>query len=300
MSFELLLCGVVALYGLLNFVMLPRLKTAWNASHSVSKITKSGVLAAVEFARDLCFVAAILYFCFALLTVFLHFGFFGNVGLLKWAVFSASGLHESFEKVSNFWDHWFFLFPLALLAYLQWLRQRKELSKNFERHVNEELDRLNEERTLDPQKWNQVAADEKILDLDDQILKAHEALRALIQNGSKDKTERRRLLRLIVTLKEQRTERDYERRIDLDRLNVQEDSGAGGAKWRRVLLSKGLFSYLKGFSQLLSRTTLALLTVALIGVAGNTGLTKDLWERVINLDELRVEAHKAQAKESWE
>jgi hypothetical protein len=300
MSFEILLCCAIAIWALLNFVVLPRFTAAWNASHLVSKVAKAGALAAVQFVRDVCLVASILYICFALLTFVLRFGYFGNVELLKWAVDSASGLHESFERVSDFTEHWFFLVPVAMLIYLQWERQKKDYSRRFERYVDGELDRLNEERRKEPQKWNQFEADQRIRNLDEEIAKAQTSLQSLLQKGSKDKTERRGLLRQIVALKEERTEWDYQRRIDLERLNVQQDSSIRRPACLSVLLSKGLFSDLQGFSQVLSRTTLALLTVALIGVAGDAGLTKEVYEGVIHLDELRVEARKEEAKKSWE
>jgi hypothetical protein len=300
MSFELLLCCAVALYGLLNFLVLPRLTGAWNANRSVSKVAKAGVLATVQFVRDTALVATILYSCFALLTMFLRFGFFGNARLLKWAVMSASELHESLEKVSDFWSHWFFLFPLGLLAYMQWLKQRKDFVGRFERFVDEESDRLNEERTREPQKWNEVPADEKMRDLDEQIAKAQLALQRLEPLGSKDRAERRQLKRSILALSERHIQQDYERRIKLDRLNIQEADRSQQPAWRRVLLSKGLFSDLKGLSQALSRVTLAMLAIALIGVAGQAGLAENLWSCVIHLDDLRVEARKEEAKKSWE
>jgi hypothetical protein len=166
MSFELLLCCVIAVYGLFNFVALPRLTKTWNASRSMSKVAKAGVLAAVQFVRDVTLVATILYSCFALLTLFLRFGFFGNAELLKWAVTSADGVHESLEKVSDFWDHWFFLFPLAILAFTAWLKQRKDFVGRFERFVDEEFDRLNEERTREPERWNQLPADDRLHNMD--------------------------------------------------------------------------------------------------------------------------------------
>jgi hypothetical protein len=300
MSFEILLCCAIALYALLNFITLPRVTAAWNASHVASKVAKAGVLSAVQFVRDVCFVASILYLSLALLALILRFGYFGNVEFLKWAVTSASGLHESFEKVSDFVDHWFFALPVGLLLYMQWKKQKDDYSRRFHRYVDEELDRLNDERRRDPQAWNSVQADEKMTSLGEQITQTETALQSLLEKGSKDKAERRRLLRQIVALKEQRADWDYQRRINLGRLNVQEDGSERKSAWIRVLLSKGLFSDLKGFSQILSRVTLALLTVALIGIAGKAGLTEEIHDRVVHLDDLRVKARIEEAKESWE
>jgi len=299
MSFEILLCSTIALYAFLNFILLPRFTMAWDASNLVTKIAKAGTLSAIQFLRNLCLVASIVYLCFAILTFILRFGFFGKAWLLVWIVDAASRLHELFEKVSDFTEHWFFLLPVSLLILLQWEKQKKDYSRRFGRYVDEELDRLNVEREQDPQEWSQLEPDKKMLDLDEKILKIHRSLQSLLQKNSADKAERRRLLRQIVDLQEQRSEWDYQRRIDWNRLKVEQDDSSNRPAWLRVLLSKGLFSDLKGLSQVLSRATLALLTLALIGVAGNAGLAKELHERVIHLDELRVEARKEEAKKSW-
>jgi hypothetical protein len=300
MSFELLLCCALALYGLFNFVFVPRLTMAWNANKSASKVAKAGALSAVEFVRESALVAAIIYSCFALITLALGFGFFGNGNLLEMAVEFASEAHEWLEKIGHLWSHWFFLFPLFLLAWLQWMKQRKDLKVRFARFVDEENDRLNDERGREPGKWNQVAADGQLLDLNRQIAQAALTLQQLSQQDSKDKVERRRLKNLILTLQEKRTQQDYERRMNFERMNVREDGPYRQHAWQRALMSKGLFSDLKGFSEILNRVTLAMLAVALIGIAGQAGLAEQLTSRALHLDELRVKARIEDAKKSWE
>ena len=44
---------------------------------------------------------------------------------------------------------------------------------------------------------------------------------------------------------------------------------------------------------------MAMLSLALIGLAGNAGLTEGVWQRTIHLDELRVDARKADAEKQW-
>src|ERR1035438_2370471 len=124
MSFEKLLCAIIAVYALLNFVVQPRLTKAWNSSRTLSKVAKAGLLGAVQFARDTAFVATLMFLAFSLLTWCLSFGFGHNASLLEWVVSSASRLHELLEAVKKFWGNWLFLFALALITYVQWRTQQ--------------------------------------------------------------------------------------------------------------------------------------------------------------------------------
>lgn len=298
MPFAGLLCGIIALYGLLNFVLLPRLKEAWNASRTVSKIAKAGLLGAVQFLRDAAFVGGLMFLFFALLTVSLNFGFGQNATVLESVVQWASHAHEYLEQIQNAVEHWFFLFPLAILVYVQWRAKRSKFAAKFERIVDEEFDRLNSERAEHPETWTVVPSDANTEALDAQILEAQKQLAKVAPHGPQDRPERRRLLRLLSRLEEQRTEHDYERRIDMQSLNINEGKDRR-LTWRGLLLSRGLFSDLKGFSTILGYATLAMLTLSLIAVAGEAGLTGAIENRVLRLDDLRVDARKADAEEDW-
>ena len=92
---------------------------------------------------------------------------------------------------------------------------------------------------------------------------------------------------------------DYERRVNIVRLNLPEGNSDDQPALQRILLSRGLFSDLQGISKMLSRLTLALLSLALIGVAGTAGLTENVWKRIIHLDDLRVEVRTAEAEKRW-
>ena len=239
-----------------------------------------------------------MYLAFGLLTVVLGFGFRSNSNFLEWLVASASKLHEGLEWFQDGWSHWFFLFPLSLIIYLEWRTQRNKFSGLFEQLVDEEIDRLNEDRAESPVQWTALDPDEKMCALDEEITKAQARLAALAPRGPKDRTERRKLLRLVSQLREKRSELDYQRRVDVSRADVQEESSTQPT-WQRILLSRGLYSDLQGLSKLLGRVSLAMLSLALIGAAGTAGLTEDVWNRVIRLDNLRVEARTAEAEKRW-
>lgn len=299
MSFEKLVFAILALYLLLNFMILPRLKKAWNASRTVSKVAKAGLLGAVEFTRDTAFVASLMYLSFALITAVLGLGFGRNAGLLEWLVELAARFHELLESFEDVWKNWLFVFTLALVVYLYWRTQRNKLKSHFERVIDDELDRLNEQRTTDSRGWITLPPDDEMQKLDAEIAKAEAKLKTLANRGPKDRAERRRLRQVVSHLNEQRTELDYERRVAMDQLNIRQEKPNQRLSWREILLSKGLYSDLKGISKLTGRLTVATLSLALIGVAGNAGLTEGVWQRIIHLDELRVEARKADAEKRW-
>src|SRR5262249_23895706 len=100
-------------------------------------------------------------------------------------------------------------------------------------------------------------------------------------------------------LQERRSQLDYARRVRVEPLAASLDT-TGMPSWKTVLLSRGLFSDLKGVSKLLSRATLACLTLALIGVAGGTDLSAAIWNRIIALDDLQVEVTRGNIDAEWE
>ena len=95
---------------------------------------------------------------------------------------------------------------VLLIMYLHVRAQRRKFSGHFERFIDDELDRLNTERTRTPQHWASLAPDEKMKALDEDIAKAQSRLAELAQHGQQDRTERRRLLRMLSHLREQRTD----------------------------------------------------------------------------------------------
>ena len=294
MNFETLLGAAIALYVLLNFLLLPRITKAWKASRRLSKIGKAGLLSALQFGRDTALVASAMYLAFALLTVVLGFGFGGNAGILGFIVGWAGHAHSGLKSAKGLVDSYFFLVPAALILYVCWRRQRDDFTGRFERLVDDEYDRLNRERQ-EGAGWDSLEPDERMKGIGGQIAFAEAELGRL---GPGDGTRRRSLLRQIVKLKEEYSEADYQRRIRLEALNGAEDRETAPS-WRHFLLSKGLFSDLKGATKLLSRVTLATLSVALVGAASKAGLPDEIWNRVLKLDDLRVEATKAKVEEEW-
>ena len=295
MSFEKLVGAAIALYVLLNFLLLPRITKAWKANRRFNKIGKAGLLSALQFIRDLALIASVMYVAFALLTLALGFGFGANAAILGLAVSWADRAYGSLKAVKDVVDSYFFLIPLALIVYVTWRRQRDEFTVRFERLVEDEYDRLNTERARGAE-WGGLEPDEQMKAIDRQI----ESLEQEVGKLTPANRERRQYLRReIVKLKEKRNEADYERRVSLDALNSAVDDTAHAHGWRRFLLSKGFFSDLKGATKLLSRVTLAFLSVALVGVAGNAGLTPQLWKQILTLDDLRVEATKAKVANKW-
>jgi hypothetical protein len=295
MTFEALLAAAVATYVLLNFVVLPRITEAWKASRTLSKIAKAGLLGGLQLARDTALIASAVYVLFALLTLVLHFSFGGNAGVLAFVVASAERAHDAVKAVSGVARSYFFLVPAALIVYLAWRRQRDEFTRRFERLVDDEHDRLNREREQGAA-WTDLAPDELMRPLDAQIAALEAALGAL---SADQHEQRQRLRREVITLREHRSETDYERRVRLDSVHALAEPSSTTPAWRRFIVSKGFFSDLKGLTRLLSRATLALLCVALMGVAGTAGVVTDLWARVVTLDDLRVEATTAEVAREW-
>src|SRR6266851_3168305 len=120
MSFMKLLAATLAVYALLNFVVVPRLTKAWKANRSIAKVSKAGLVGAAEFARDTAFVASLMYLAFALATVVLGLSFGRNAGWLEAVVHLASRLHDLLGSIRKVWEAWFFVLALGLLVYLSW------------------------------------------------------------------------------------------------------------------------------------------------------------------------------------
>jgi len=296
MSFTKLLIVMLSVYVLLNFLVLPRLKKAWRANRSVAKISKAGLLGAVQLARDTAFTVSLVYCAFAVVVLSLGIGSSHSVTWLEMIVNGATKLHASVKELKDFWDGWFVVVLLLLIVYISWRKQRDEFCGRFEYHVDNEFDRLNRERDDTPAEWAKLDPDEHMRAIDEQLQAAEAELNAL---NPSERAQRQALRRRIVQLREHRQQADYERRICVDAIEG-ENRADEKPSWRRFFLSKGLFSDLKGLSKVLSRATLALLALAMIGVAAHAGLTKDLWSQVIHLDDLRVEQTKTETKKKWD
>ena len=296
MSLTDLLGIALSVYAILNFALLPRLTKTWKANRSLTKISKAGLLAGLQGARNAALVASIVYVCLALVTLTLGFGFGNNITLLEWAVAAASFLHERLESIKNFWEAWFFLVPLALLIYLSWKKQRNELEHRFGQVVDDEYYRLQREREEHPEEWRKLLPDEEMTSMIVQIESLQATLNKLLSTGQSDRQQRKSLRREILQLKEELLEADYQRRVRLDAVDPEQEVPS----WRRILLSRGMFSDLKGISEVLSRASLAMLAIALVGLAGTAGASKDMWNRIIKLDDLRVEATTEKVKQEWE
>jgi len=285
MSLTDLLGIALAVYAVLNFALLPRLTKAWKANRSLAKVSKAGLLAALQGIRNAALIASVVYLCLALVTLTLGFGFGNNVTLLQWAVAAASFMHERLESIKNLWEAWFFLLPLVLIIYLSWKNQRNEFEHRFARVVDDEYYRLQREREEHPEEWRKLPPDEEMTSIIVDIGSLQASLDKLSTEQS-DRRQRKSLRREILQLKEKLLEADYQRRVSLDAVNPEQQAPT----WRRILLSRGLFSDLKGISEVLSRASLTMLAIALVGLAGTAGASRDMLNRIIKLDDLRVEA----------
>ena len=299
MSIVALLGATLSLYGLLNFIAIPQLTNAWKQSRSLTKIGRAGLLGGLQFARDLCLTASITYIAFAVVTLTLGVGFGSNITWLRWATTSASTLHVYLKSIKGVSESWFFLIPLVLIIVITWRRQRDEWLDKFEGAVEDEYDRLNEARQQNPESWSHLEADAAMLEIDEQIRAAEAEVSKLAAEGAKDPRKRQEILKRIVKLREQKGERDYQRRISFEKVdNVFADRRPQSA-WLKFLVSRGLFSDLKGLTKLLSRATLSMLLITLVGVS-TAGLGTALEEGIVHLDDLRVETVKKNVNDRWE
>ena len=295
MQFKTLLAVAIAVYVLLNFVVVPRLARAWHADRRLTKIGKAGLLSAIEFIRDLAFIASAVYLAFALLTIGLGFAFGRNANVLSLIVLWADRTHRALKVAKTAVESYFFLIPTALIVLVCWRRRLSDFTGRFERLVDDEYDRLNQERERGGA-WDALEPDERMQSLSQEMASLQEALGRLAP-GEREK--RQALRRQLIKLSEERSEADYQRRVRLDTLGGGTGNGQTSPGWMRFVLSKGFFADLKGTTRLLSRATLAVLTLALVGAASKAGLATSLSDRLLALDDLRVEAAKAVVAREW-
>lgn len=302
MTYWKLLATVLAFFVLLNYVIFPKMTSAWKANRSTTKIAKTGLLAGVELARDLAFIASVMYAGFAALLL-LSLLLPANLALINGVIQVANRVHSRLDEFKKLWDIWYFTIPAAALIYLHWRTQRSAFAGSFRKGVNLELDRLNEERLKKPADWDNLPPDSAMEELTVTIEELRDKLESSgTESGDADRRKRQRVLRQISQLEEQRAALDYERRIDPRTLACEQPEAPPKTflgRVRRGLLSKGFFQDLKGFGKILPRASFAVMSVAMIGVASSSGLPDVVRSRIIHFDDLRVQMVKAEVEKQW-
>lgn len=302
MSYWTLFLSTYALYALLNFLLLPKMASAWKSNRSSSKIARAGTLAAAELIRDLAWIGVVMYGLFGILVALSHL-LPANVTLLAVVVHGAGYLHAWIDWGKKTWESWYFVIVSAAILVLYWRAQKDAFTACFRRGLNSELDRLNAERLKKPEDWNKLAPNAAMETLTATI----DGLRLQVselgtENNSTWREKRQALLREISRLEEQRAAVDYERRVDPRATACQTPEPPPRNNWqrlRRALLSKGFFQDLKGLNKLLPRLTFAAVAIALIGVGSQAGLSEALKNRLVQLDDLRVSMKKKEVEEQW-
>jgi hypothetical protein len=298
MKFTSILGIALSFYVLLNFLLLPRATLAWKDSRPLAKIGKAGLLSALQYARNLTLAASIVYLLFAFLTFTIGVGAGHNVRVLGAIVSGAANLHRLLESIESFWDSWFFLLPILITVVISWYFQTRQFKQRYERFLDAELDRLNEERENKPDTWDKPP-DAAMKSLDEEIAKVRTALASLSADSPNDLKSRQDLKRREIHLAEELSRADYERRLRFDDINAPLQEGRDSLTWSRFFLSRGFFSDLKGISKILSLATLTLLTISLLGAASEAGLSQMISDRLVKLDDLRVELTKRDSDERW-
>lgn len=296
MSFVALLLACAVLYGVLHFIVLPRLQSSTTANSSAKRVAKSGVLAGIKFANDLLFLAIIVYAIFGTIALVMGSAFANNLTLLNDIVKCAKAAKGLAGKVKEVYGSFAFCFFVCAFLYLTWRQRREALSGKTRLLYDLEEDRCNREREEDPSGWNALPPNEAMLAIDVEMQRIVSELPQFV--GDQHHAERLARRRALASLKEKRNREDYARRVDQAAIDKALRAAQSERAWYG-LLSKGFYADLKFGSKMVTRTATILAMLALVGIGQAAGINQILSSRLVALDDLRVHVLDKAVADEW-
>jgi hypothetical protein len=290
LSAAILVLGSV--YATLQFVVIPLASSAWAANRTLEKIGKAGILAALRFARTLCQVGFVVY---GLLYLGLRFWLPHSETDSAYALLAAIDAAQNLKSVlatfnEHVWGPLLLSVAIAGLAYFAWRRDKQHLVERFNDQVQRELSRLQASR--DAGEWEMLPPTEEMLVVERQIALTREAM-------AKVEPERRsQVMELLHHLEQYWVRLDAVRRMDLSLNPDPESSGSLRPLWPgliAVLWSKGLQRDVGLIGKTLSRASIAILALLLIG-AGLPVVERSVSTRIDELWTLEVKKDQEEAR----
>lgn len=302
MSFSTFLVLSFALYLFLNFWLLPHLRRRWAADRTVSKLSKAGAVAAVEFLRDVSLTMLVADVLLALYAWTLSLAYGQNATVLAFVVESAESAHRILESWKGSFEHWTLWVIVAAAVYWGWRRYLRTILSRINGKLRLEIEHTNQEKRADARAWAALSPTPQMIKLQEQIDQCRAEAKEMETRALGSfmvRRKRQELLRRAKRLEVQFARTDLERRLDL-----RDDTGSRApqgfwAKVGRALVSQGLVSDLKGSAKILSRGATACLAIALVGVS-TSQLSAIVRQRLIHLDQLRVLAQVKEVNRTWE
>lgn len=275
-----------AVFALLQFGFLPRLKKTWARLPFDKQLKRFGVLAALDKVRDYALIALI---CLGIFTVLLY-AFSIHAGATSESVIHVlERLRSAKEALSEFkksWTVWIF-FVSFLLLWAAWYRSAKRYAtETLSELRRKEYDRLAKLRDEHPEQWEDLPANAQMAEIWDHLQACLRDLESP-QSANRSDEQRAKQIEYVQKLSTVWTLMDFDRRLEIpwETEEVAPDGIIG--KVSRLLTSRGLLSDMKGVGKLLSHASFGLLTLSMIGFAALSA-NESLAERMAHLSDLAI------------
>lgn len=266
MDIKSVLFWSAALFALLQFGLLPRMKHAWSRLPLDKQLKRFGVLAILEKVREYSLITAMCLLTFGLVVFFSSSYSGDSSAAISHALLRAQAANEKLKHLKEFWATWIF-FISFLLLWAAWYRSAKKLARETLTAIRRtEYERLAKERDEHPENRKDLPPTSEM----DLVWGEIESVMREVQSGRLTPDARERKLQYVRKLSAVWTFMDFDRRLEVrwDTEPVGGTSAVAGVK--RFFSSRGFLSDMKGIGKLLSYASTALLTLSMVGFAAKS------------------------------
>jgi hypothetical protein len=204
-------------FALLNYAVIPQAKRRWDANKSLAKISKAGLMAALNFARTFLFIASATYFVLLLIIFLQGLGAGLNTQQLKAAADRVQGYRDGVTAVQKYYATWISLALIVLLTYLAYRREKQYLEDQTAAKLEQEKARL--QREAEEGRWESLPPTPEMLEIRAKIQATQAAFDAVDADPqihpSVKQEQKERLRDHIKALREIWLIADFERRMNL-------------------------------------------------------------------------------------
>jgi hypothetical protein len=276
----------LAVFALLEFGLLPRMKNAWSRLPLDKQLKRFGILAILEKVREYSAISALCFLSSAILVFVAVSHFSDSAPAVSAALRRAQQAYSEIKEFKEIWTTWIFFFSFVLLWWA-WHRSAKKFARETLKNVRlREYDRLAKLRDEHPDEWKELPATAEMDALQSRI----EAVLKQLQNrpdGESASADTAKQLAYVQKLSAVWTLMDFDRRLRVP-WNTEAVQGHGTfSRLKRLAASRGFVSDMKGFSKLLSYASTALFILSMVGFTANS-TEEALGRRITTLSSLKV------------
>ena len=287
----ILMC--LAVFALLEFGLLPRLKNLWGQLTPVAKLKRLGTVAICEKLRDYFLIAGLAYAALGLLVLIAGAGATSSPEAIADTLARAQKVGGAVKRFKDFWSTWIFLLAFALLA-LGWYRSAKKYALEKLRDLRDrEYQRLLKAREEHSPEWQDIPPTAEMSAVRSAFQEAAAALDRIPaeESASASTLELKRYTDELARLW---TVMDLDRRLEIHW--ETEPVAVPSARLARFFTSKGFLADMKGAGKLLSYVSTVFLALALVGFAAGSA-DRAISHRADDLADLKITAEERTSDE---